>query len=111
MSESPHAKTYNRINQIQLEDAFMTKIPPFFTRDLPKKVEQSKPSIPVEICMLVMLIVCNGPRLIVDVEPIYQHSKLLAKLNKLMLTQLQHNSQEQSQPSYQILSRPLFDQF
>ncbi len=49
-------KAYNRIDQIQLEDTFMTKILPFFTQTLPNKVKHWKPAVPMEICMFIMLI-------------------------------------------------------
>lgn len=49
-------KVYNRIDQIQLEHTFVEKILPFFTLDLPKKVKEWEFAVPMEICMLVMLI-------------------------------------------------------
>ena len=49
-------KTFDKIDQIKLKDKFIQHIIPSFNKNIPKKVFDWCNAVPMEICMILLLI-------------------------------------------------------
>jgi hypothetical protein len=49
-------KTYSRIDQIKLEEKFIEDIIPSFSKNIPKKVQGWCNAVPMEICMILLML-------------------------------------------------------